>query len=385
VVSVRISRPGDSRISQDAIQELAGRAERTRHHRLEESYNGVLHKRPTPILFTVASKEWLELKESTLAPKSYGVEVNSLKHLTPYFGQRLVSDIDAADIARYVGHRRKQQVGPKSRRRPVADKSIKHEIATLRGILKRARVWADIVDDELLPMLGDRDDVGRAISADEETALLAVCWKSRSRGLATAVVIALNTGMREGEIRRLRWDQIDFDSRTITVGKAKTAAGTGRPIPMNDRLTLALRTWANRFHARASVHYVFPAEQYGRPGTKTKKPGTYAADPTTPIGSWKTAWKNARTKANVSCRFHDLRHSAVTRLLEGGVSFPIVASLLGWSASTTTKMARRYGHIGNAAHRQAVATLDPAAGASKVGTKSGTTDATTDQAKAASA
>ena len=62
----------------------------------------------------------------------------------------------------------------------------------------------------------------------------------------------------------------------------------------------------------------------------------------------------------MKCRFHDLRHSAVTRLLEGGVSFLIVASLLGWSPSTTTKMAKRYGHIGSAAHRKAVATLDPA-------------------------
>ena len=364
---------------------LARRAERTRRQALEESYNGVLHERPKPILFSVAAEEWLELKEGTLAPKSYGVEVNSLQHLTPYFGRRLVSDIDAADLSRYVGHRRKQKVGPLARRRPVADKSIKHELATLRGILKRARLWAAIVDDELLPTLQDRDDVGRAISADEETALLAICWKSRSRGLATAVVIALNTGMREGEIRRLRWDQVNFDSRTITVGKAKTAAGTGRAIPMNDRLTLAMRTWANRFPARESSHYVFPAEQYGRPGTKSKKPGTYHADPTTPIGSWKTAWKNARTKAVVSCRFHDLRHSAVTRLLEGGVSFPIVASLLGWSPSTTTKMAKRYGHIGSAAHRQAVATLDPATGGAKVGTKTGTADATTDQATAVSA
>jgi len=44
------------------------------------------------------------------------------------------------------------------------------------------------------------------------------------------------------------------------------------------------------------------------------------------------------------------------------VSFPIVASLMGWSPSTTTKMAKRYGHIGNAAHRESVAALDPATG-----------------------
>jgi hypothetical protein len=65
------------------------------------------------------------------------------------------------------------------------------------------------------------------------------------------------------------------------------------------------------------------------------------------------------------------------------VSFPIVASLLGWSPSTTTKMAKRYGHIGNAAHRQAVSTLDPATkGAQDVGTKTDTVTEELETAKA---
>jgi len=130
------------------------------------------------------------------------------------------------------------------------------------------------------------------------------------------------------------------------------------------------RSEKRRFPDRKPDHYVFAAEQYGRPGEQ--KPGTYDVDPTQPIGSWKTAWKNARKAAQVACRFHDLRHSAVTRLLEAGVSFPIVASLLGWSPSTTTKMAKRYGHIGSAAHRDAVAALDPGANASRGGTEEGT-------------
>lgn len=95
-------------------------------------------------------------------------------------------------------------------------------------------------------------------------------------------------------------------------------------------------------------------------------------------------WKNARITAEVQCRFHDLQHSAVTLLLEAGVSFPIVASLLGWSPSTTTKMARRYGHIGNAAHRAAVATLDPLSGRAG-GTKEGTASAEPEDSEAVSA
>jgi integrase len=355
-------------------KELARRAERKRRTTLEESYNGLTAERRQPKLFSVAAVEWLELKQSVLAPKSYGVEQYSVKHLKPHFSQRLLNDINAPAIARYVGFRRKEG---------AADKSIKLELGTLRGILKREKLWGAIADDDLLPRLRDRDDVGRAITADEEAAVLSASHASRSRGLYTAIVIALNTGMRETEIRTLRWQQIDLEDRTITVGKSKTAAGTGRHIPMNDRLTMAMRTWAKRFPDRETSHFVFPAEQYGTPGDE--KPGTYDADPTKAMGSWKTAWKNVRKSADVKCRFHDLRHSAVTRLLEGGVSFPIVASLLGWSPSTTTKMAKRYGHIGNIAHREAVATLDPATNKRQGGTKEGTASAEPESPKAVSA
>jgi integrase len=57
-------------------------------------------------------------------------------------------------------------------------------------------------------MLRILDDVGRAITPEEEAALLCACLKSRSRSLYLAVTIALNTGMRYGEIRLLQWKQV---------------------------------------------------------------------------------------------------------------------------------------------------------------------------------
>ncbi len=57
--------------------------------------------------------------------------------------------------------------------------------------------------------------------------------------------------------------------------------------------------------------------------------------------------------------WHDLRHTCCTRLLEQGVSLPIVGQILGWAPSTTVRMAQRYGHIGQDAQRQAMALLDP--------------------------
>jgi integrase len=85
--------------------------------------------------------------------------------------------------------------------------------------------------------LEERKEVGRALSPEEETRLLdAVGVQSspnRSQTLSTFIRIALLTGMRAGEITSLTWGQVDFGQQVITVGKAKSAAGTGRQIPMS--------------------------------------------------------------------------------------------------------------------------------------------------------
>jgi integrase len=65
-----------------------------------------------------------------------------------------------------------------------------------------------------------------------------------------------------------------------------------------------------------------------------------------------------KENTEITIRFHDLRHTCVTRMLEGGVPLSVVASILGWSPATTARMAKRYGHIGQVAQRQAVAVLD---------------------------
>jgi integrase len=66
----------------------------------------------------------------------------------------------------------------------------------------------------------------------------------------------------------------------------------------------------------------------------------------------------ALTITGVKCRFHDLRHTTITRLLERGQAFAVVAEIMGWSAGTAVRMAKRYGHIGPSAKRVAMAALD---------------------------
>jgi integrase len=270
---------------------------------------------------------------------------NLSKHILPALGRILVSELGAEDISRYQQERLGEQASPKT---------INLEVGTIRAILRRNRVWANIQQD--VRMLPVRDDVGRAIGPEEEARIKAACLKSRSRCLYPVVVLALNTGMRYSDVRLLQWKQVDFASRSVRVGKSKTSYSSGRVLPLNSEAYSVLQQWAAQFPMRLPEHFLFPAERYGASGDVFKA-CAYATDPTKPIGSFKKAWEKAKGGAKVTCRFHDLRHTAATRMLEAGVPFAVLASIMGWSPGTTVRMAKRYGHIGQDAQRQAVAAI----------------------------
>jgi integrase len=128
---------------------------------------------------------------------------------------------------------------------------------------------------------------------------------------------------------------------------------------MNDRAFQVMSLWAENLPDRQPEHYVFPAEKYGAAGYKFL-PCAYATNLAKPIGDWKEAWEAARERAGLTCRFHDLRHTACTRMPESGTPLSVVATIMGWSPSTTVRMSRRYGHIGQAAQLEAVQSLNSA-------------------------
>ena len=132
----------------------------------------------------------------------------------------------------------------------------------------------------------------------------------------------------------------------MTVGKAKTDAGTGRPIPMNQELFDVMKDHAQwfteRFGETLPEHFLFPAGE------------CWPKDPTQPSKRFKTAWGNLRKKANVQCRIHDLRHTAITKLAESGASDSTIMALAGHLSRT---MLERYSHIRMNAKRQAVESL----------------------------
>lgn len=350
---------------------LALKIEDKRRRALEEGAAGI-RKQRQPLLLSVAADEWLDMKKATLAPRSVVIEKANLAHLLPELGRKLICDLDARDIARYQQKRLDEEASPKT---------VNLEVGTLRAILKRSGQWARLQPE--VKMLATRDDIGRAITTEEETALLQACSQSRSRSLVPFVTLAIETGARYGTIRTLEWGSVDFENRCLKWGKDKTAAGTGRIVPLSQRAVAALSFWATHFPERKPEHYVFPSERYGAAGDKFCAKA-YDVNPSKPIGSIKEAWEAARlraarilkgetgeTDANtetepkeaiapLACRFHDLRHTAVSRMLNNGVPIAKVAKIVGWSTSTMVLMAARYGHFSLNELRDAVESINGA-------------------------
>ncbi len=339
--------------SKSASRTVAKEAERSRHRQLEESYNRI-HRRKLPPLFSVAAAGWLKTLTS-IAPNTEISYRGALRHLGSVFGRKLLCDIEAEDVAIYQTNRK---------RAGVSAGTVNIEVGVLRNLLRKHHLWEGLSED--VKFLKESETPGRALSSEEDARLLDAAARSRCRGLYPALVVALSTGLRASEIRLLLWRQVDLVGKTLTVGKSKTATGTGRVVPLNQHAVAAVTHWRAQFPEAKPEHYVFPSEKYGMAGSG-RHICFYELDPTRPIGSWKTAWKNALHSAGFHCRFHDLRHTVCTRMLEAGVPLSVVAELMGWSASTMARMIKRYSHIGQSAQRQAVEALDLSLGGHKIG------------------
>ncbi len=346
---------------------VAREAEKQRRRQLEESWNRI-EKKKLPPTFEQAGTEWLR-KRAALKANTRETYQHALKHLNTFFGKRLICDIEAPDVAAYQKTRAAEN---------AAGATANKEFTVLASILADHNLWNGIRRDA--KRLEENESAGRALLPDEESTLLRMASEVAAKQghwspIYTVTVLGLNTGLRHSEVRRLRWSDVDIGQRVLVVGRTKTEAGSGRPVPLTQPAWTALDMWASRFPKRQPDDYVFPACENGH------------IDPARPVANWRTAWHNVtsavecpkcgrRQAATGSCRnadckaglrgiinplvglrFHDLRHSAATKMLENGVPIATVAQVLGWSASTAIRMAKRYGHIRPEAQRQALESI----------------------------
>jgi integrase len=225
----------------------------------------------------------------------------------------------------------------------VSGRTVNMELGELSRVI--GKKWSELWPN--LRKLEERKDIGKALTAEEENRLLTAAWASKSPLIGPIVSIALMTGMRSGEILGLQWAQVDLQHMILTVGKAKTKAGSGRMIPINQDLATIFENHANWYQDQIggikAGHFLFPFRRKGS-----------IYDPSTRVVDITAAWDLARIRANVHCRFHDLRHCAATKLAEAGVAESTMLAILG---HTSRAMFERYSHIRLTAKRNAVDAL----------------------------
>jgi hypothetical protein len=132
--------------------------------------------------------------------------------------------------------------------------------------------------------------------------------------------------------------------RVPVVGHSKTDAGEGRPIPLNSTAFEVLVRWAGRYPDAGPNHYVFPWCENRQ------------TDLSRPTRGWRTAWRHALKLAGFHCRFHDLRHTCITKLAEGQANDMTIMAIAG---HVSKKMLERYSHIRMQAKRTALDGLVP--------------------------
>ncbi|QQP99562.1 site-specific integrase [Lysobacter enzymogenes] len=149
-----------------------------------------------------------------------------------------------------------------------------------------------------------------------------------SDNLMPIVLLALNTGMRRGELKALTWDDIDMPNKVLTVRAGYAKSGETRHIPLNSEAMAVLRNLKKHNGDRGKLF---------------------------DVGSFSKAWSGVLDTAKIAdFRFHDLRHTFASNLVMAGVALNTVRELLGHSE---IEMTLRYAHLAPSHKAEAVAAL----------------------------
>jgi len=206
-----------------------------------------------------------------------------------------------------------------------AKSTVNRHVALLKRMFSLAIEWGYAKENPArkVRQFSERELAKERILTDaEEAAMLAEC----NAALRPVVIAALNTGMRRGELLALEWQDVDLRRGLVRVVKSKS--GRQRTIPINQTLR----------------------------GVLTALPSFGKGGPVFGAKNIQAGFENARTRAGLDeVRFHDLRHTFATRLVDRAVDIITIQSLLGHS---TVLVTQRYTHARDDRAAQAVTLLD---------------------------
>nr|WP_072551070.1 site-specific integrase [Candidatus Fukatsuia symbiotica] len=219
---------------------------------------------------------------------------------------------------------------PDFKEKPPSQATRSQYLSFIRGLMRiAANEWGWLEKPLNLKARKPNDKRVRWLSHEEANRLIAVMHEN----FRPIVVFALATGLRRSNIINLEWDQIDMARQVAWIPPEKAKAGKAIGVALNETACAVLREQRER-HSR----WVFVRRK--------KVPGSEGKD-TAIITKFRVddnrAWQTGLKRAGISdFRFHDLRHTWASWLVQSGVPLSALQEMGGWES---VEMVRRYAHL----------------------------------------
>lgn len=193
-------------------------------------------------LFDEFAERYKQFAQAT--KRGFHNEKYRIEQLSKHFGKRKLSDLQ-----RWDAEQLKIELS-----KTAAPATVNRLLGNLKHMMTMAVAWDLLPSNPFtgLKLLRVPKCVERTLNNDEEVRLLSACDQVRGEYLRSCIVLALNTGMRKGEILGLQWSNVDLESRIIALYNGKTAH-SDRRIPMNESVFELLSSLKE--HTRSA--YVF--------------------------------------------------------------------------------------------------------------------------------
>lgn len=256
-------------------------------------------------------RTWDDARVQWLTDKAYKSSLSKDREIFAWFDQHLrgvgLTHIDRS-VLQGLAQRKAAETSPSTANR---------HLALVRAILRRARdVWEWIPKCPQVPAFPPAPHRVRWLTHEEAADLLARLPSHQS----AMARFALATGLRQRNVCRLRWCEVDLQSQCLRLEAHKTKNRKPLVVPINAAARAVL-------DAQAGCHPEFVFAYHGKPVWQVN------------TGTWKKALRAAGIE---NFRWHDLRHTWASWHAQAGTPFHVLQELGGWSSY---EMVRRYAHL----------------------------------------
>ncbi|CAB4195749.1 XerC Integrase [uncultured Caudovirales phage] len=300
---IDITSPSGERVRESAKttnKQLALKLEaKMRLELFQQCQMGVTKDRP----FKEAAKYYLEIKRDNRTIAEYEKQLAWWEENFQGLG---LQEIDENEIITVIFKKRKEG---------VANGTLNRYLSVLRATLRAAagRKW--IMKIPVFKLFDEPKARVRWLTDEEQTKLLAACpdkWKAM-------MTVSLETGLRQGNILKMRWDWVDLEKETLTIPGEFFKNKEDFAIPLSSH---AAQVIASKLGEHPDFVFTVDGEPIKQLSSKT----------------WKAILKRAELK---NFKWHDLRHTWATRLAQEAIPTQALQMLGGWQSIA---MVNKYGH-----------------------------------------